>query len=512
MGLKSWVKNLFGRKVTIVDDPSDSRDNYLKDMLSSTTVNNMLSNIRNYSTDRESEIKDYREMLKDGITLSAVELIAEDASILDPDTNQCAWVVCPSDPDFGRYMTQWLNDSVHINELVYSIAFNIVAYGECFLATNYTNEEYRNNFTLGDYFTIADPLECVHLYKFGVPLGYMVNDIVDDTATWGTSDVILPEKSYIHFISDRGQTQMLSDNDFGFYAKYGTSFLAAARSYYKQRQLLEDLLILSRLTRSTFYRIFSVEVGNATSQDTARMMREVKTAVTSKQTVSVVNEVFSSKNSPILTGGNVYVPVRDGKGALSVQDVGGEVNISALADIDYFSKNYYSALHVPPQFLQGTSGEDGGLGESSLTQLDVRYARTVKRVQRIIREGIRQLVLWKSLIDEKMPPEFSVQMTHILTAEDEKRATIMQSEADRVNTTLDLLTKIDEEILNKADKRELIYFVLHKIYRNDDLLEALGYNKPDEKVEDSNESKTEDDEVGFGGDEENETPDEDSPF
>ena len=53
------------------------------------------------------------------------------------------------------------------------------------------------------------------------------------------------------------------------------------------------------------------------------MMRELKTAISSKQSINVSTEVFSSKSSPILTGGNVYFPVRNGQGAVNVQEVGG---------------------------------------------------------------------------------------------------------------------------------------------------------------------------------------------
>jgi len=494
-GLFQWVKSLFGGRVRVVDDPQDSRDDFLKDLISRTDCS-ILGDLHNYATDREGMIADYKEMLTDATVIAAVELIAEDSSIIDNDTNLAAWVTCQDDPDFGDMMTQWLADTVNINDLIYPIAFNIVAFGECFLNTNFTNEVYRENFTLGDFFSIADPLECIHLFRFGAPLGYAIRE-GDGVYTYGENDAILPEKSYIHFISDRGQDQAVGDPDDGVVIRYGTSFLDAAKYLFRQKKLLDDLLILARLTRSAFYRIFSVEVGNATSQDTARMMREVRTAINSKQSLNVAQGVFSSVNAPMITGGNVYIPVRNGVGNVSVNEVSAPTEIGQLTDVNNILKSFMGALGVPPQFLGFADETGGGLNDSTLTQLDIRYARKVKRVQRILREGIKKLVIWKCLIDDIMPPEFTIQMPTILTGEDEKRATAITAEVDRMNTALDIVAKIDPEYMNGVNKRELIYFILHKVFKNDDLLDALGYNNPQPETQGNGEEGGEDEEGGF---------------
>lgn len=496
-GLVQWIKGLFGGRVRVVDDPQDSRDDVLRDMISRTDCT-LLGDLHNYSTDREGMINDYKEMLTDSTTLAAVELIAEDASIIDSDTGLAAWVTCQTDPDFGDMMTRWLSDTVNINDLIYPIAFNIVAFGECFLNTNFSNEVYREHFTLGDFFSIADPMECIHLFRFGAPLGYAIRES-EGVYTYGESDAILPEKSYIHFMSDRGQDQSVGDEDDGVVIRFGTSFLEAAKYSFRQKKLMDDLLVLARLTRSAFYRIFSVEVGNATSQDTARMMREVRTAINSKQSLNVAQGVFSSANAPMITGGNIYIPVRNGIGSINVNEVSAPTEVGQLNDINNLMKSYMGSLSVPPQFLGFADETGGGLNDSTLTQLDIRYARTVKRVQRILREGIKKLVIWKCLIDDVMPPEFVIQMPTILTGEDEKRAATITAEAERMRAALDMVAAIDPEYMQKANKRELIYFVLHRIFKNDDLLDALGFNNPQPEEPSGEGEEGEEDEGGFGG-------------
>lgn len=484
MSLKSFFRNIFGLadRVEVVKDSNDSRDDKLEKIFTS-RENDLITSLRQLSNDRDSRISDYREMLKDGVTMSAVELIAEDSSLIDADTGLAAWVDSSENPDFAAMATDFLKNKLKINDIIYPLAFNIVAFGECFLDTNFSNIKYRQEYNVGDYFTIKDPEDVIHIYRFGVPLGYL-------HSTDKQADKLLPERSYIHFISDRANKDYLTDGD--TYIQYGASFLEAARPYYKQRQLLDDLLVLARLTRSSFYRLFSVDVGAASSQDTARMIRELKTAVSSKQSINVSSEVFSSKSSPILTGGNVYFPTRNGQGAVTVQEVGGEVNVSALADIDYFDDRYYGALKVPKQFLGQSDEAPGGLGDTTLTQLDIRYARTVKRCQRIIKSGLKDLIYWFCSIHNILPPSFTIEMPRILTAEDTRLSDIQKAEIEVTNSILELIKGVDENALENADKPKLLAALLNRVSNDEDLLDALNIHKLAKPEAESTEGSGED--------------------
>ena len=479
MSLRSFFKTMFGlgQKVEVIKDSVDIRDDKLENIFLNRD-NNILSSLRELSNDRMSRLADYREMLNDGVTLSAVELISEDASLIDQDTNLAAWVESSDNPDFAEMMTDFLKNKLHINDVIYPIAFNIVAFGECFLDTNYSNISYLKEYKVGDFFTIADPEDVLHIYRFGVPLGYLHSK---DKVT----DKLLPERSYIHFISDRSNKEYIDENNES-YIQFGSSFLEGARTYYKQRQLLDDLLILARLTRSSFYRLFSVDVGSASSQDTARMMRELKTAISSKQSINVSTEVFSSKSSPILTGGNVYFPVRNGQGAVNVQEVGGEVNVSALADIDMFDDRYFGALKVPKQFLGQADEMPGGIGDTTLTQLDIRYARTVKRCQRIIKSGLKDLIYWFCSIHNILPPTFSIEMPRIITAEDTRLSDIQKADIEITSSLIELIKSVDEKAFENADKQKLMAALLNKVSNDQELIDSLNLGKlPNGKSDES---------------------------
>ena len=489
---RTWLSKFFGNQgqVQVVEDPKDPRDKYLQQIFGERNTT-FLSDIHSYATDRSSQIDEYERMLKDGVTLAAINLIVEDATQVDSSNNMVAWVTSADSPEFAKSMNDFLMNNFKVNDIIYSVAYNVVAFGECFVKTHYDDVDgYLRYFHLGDYFMLEDVRNVAHIYKYGVPLGY-IRRVNNEGSYSYIKDKILPEKSYIHFLNDKGGREFLGNEEDGLYIGYGSSLLEGAKYYYPQRQLLEDLILLARLTRSSKYNLFKVEVGQATSQDTARMIREVKTAVQQRQEVSVSANVFSSRNSPLLSGGNVYFPVRNGLGGVDVQQITDDPNVSSLRDIDYFNNNYYSALGVPQSFLGQTGELPSGLGDSTLTQLDIRYARLVKRVQRVLKNGIRDLIIWKCLVDDILPPEFEINMSHIITAEDERRSKIISDSTQRIRDMLDIITQIDPDILHKADIQKLLYIVFDALGRDTDTInlfeDAYAKNNSEESEENNEE-------------------------
>ena len=136
-----------------------------------------------------------------------------------------------------------------------------------------------------------------------------------------------------------------------------------------------------------------------------------------------------------------------------------------------------------------------------MTQLDIRYARMIKRVQRILKNGIRDLIIWKCLIDDILPPEFDVNMTHILTAEDDRRSKIVADNVQRIKDLFETLQQVDEDILKKADKQRLIYFIFDSISKDTDAMDIFESIYAEHKApEENNEEGGEEMNNTFGGD------------
>ena len=178
-----------------------------------------------------------------------------------------------------------------------------------------------------------------------------------------------------------------------------------------------------------------------------------------------------------MTGGNVYFPTRNGQGAVTVQEVGGEVNVSALADIDMFDDRYFGALKVPKQFLGQADEMPGGIGDTTLTQLDIRYARTVKRCQRIIKSGLKDLIYWFCSIHNILPPTFSIEMPRIITAEDTRLSDIQKADIEITSSLIELIKSVDEKAFENADKQKLMAALLNKVSNDQELIDSLNLDK-----------------------------------
>ena len=101
MGIVNKIKERFGvNRAKFIDDPTDSRDNFLRDLVTSRT-SDILTKIHTFSDKRDGEIDEYKQMLKDGVTLAAVNLLTDDATQLDQQHGAVAWITCQGDPDFA---------------------------------------------------------------------------------------------------------------------------------------------------------------------------------------------------------------------------------------------------------------------------------------------------------------------------------------------------------------------------------------------------------------------------
>jgi hypothetical protein len=299
----------------------------------------------------------------------------------------------------------------------------------------------------------------------------------------------LDEKDFIHFSADNGLNYArisleLQDNNSttsqNYTVKYGNSFLEAARTLYKTIDLYKDLMMLARLTRSQFYRIFSIDVGNADDRETTRIVKEIRDVVSNSQTIQPKIGI-NTLSSPMSTGGNIYLTTRNGRNSVNVDTVGGDFNVSEMADLDFFDNQYSAALKVPKQFLGQSEDLPSGLGESSLTRLDIRYARTIMRIQKYLAIGIRKLLLWKFQLDNfenaynsNNITNFTVCFRQVSSAEATERAEYLEQQNNRITQLIDILTTIDED--NKIDKYQIIPFLVDNLALPEPLASMIKNN------------------------------------
>jgi hypothetical protein len=165
------------------------------------------------------------------------------------------------------------------------------------------------------------------------------------------------------------------------YAPYGTSILEASRRIWRQLTLMEDAMMAYRVIRSSERRVFKIDVGAVPPNEVEQYMEKVVTNLKRHQVIDPATGRVDLRYNPMSIEEDYFIPIRPGS-ATDIVSLAGASNISQIDDIKYLRDKLFSALKIPQSYL--TMGEGGEEDKSTLAQKDIRFARTIQRLQRVI--------------------------------------------------------------------------------------------------------------------------------
>ena len=171
--------------------------------------------------------------------------------------------------------------------------------------------------------------------------------------------------------------RLLSDSN---YVPYGRSMLEGGRKVWKQLTLMEDAMLIHRIMRAPEKRIFKLDIGNIPPAEVDNFMQQtinkMKKAPVIDEKTGDYNLRYNIQN---LTE-DFFLPVRGGDSGTNIESLSG-LSYDAVDDIEYLRNRLMASLRVPKAFL----GYEEGLGsKATLAAEDVRFARTIERIQRIV--------------------------------------------------------------------------------------------------------------------------------
>jgi len=166
------------------------------------------------------------------------------------------------------------------------------------------------------------------------------------------------------------------------YNPYGTSVLEPARRIWRQLTLLEDAMMAYRIVRSPDRRAFYIDVGNIPPQDVEQYMQKVMTTMKRNQVVDPNTGRVDLRYNPLSIEEDYFIPVR-GQSATKIDSVGGGKYTGDIDDVKYLRDKLFSALKIPAAYIS-SDGEKAAEDKTTLAQKDIRFARTVQRLQRSI--------------------------------------------------------------------------------------------------------------------------------
>ena len=173
------------------------------------------------------------------------------------------------------------------------------------------------------------------------------------------------------------------------YVPNGTSVLEPSRRIWRQLTLLEDAMMAYRIVRSPERRVFYIDVGNISPSDVEQYMEQVKTSMKRNQVIDADTGRVDLRYNPMSIDEDFYIPVRGGVSS-RIETLAGGAITGDIEDVEYLRDKMFSAIKIPKAYLaQSDAMED----KTTLAQKDIRFARTVQRLQRIIVAELEKLAI-----------------------------------------------------------------------------------------------------------------------
>lgn len=173
------------------------------------------------------------------------------------------------------------------------------------------------------------------------------------------------------------------------YNPYGTSVLEPARRIWRQLTLLEDAMMAYRIVRSPERRAFYIDVGNIPPQDVEQYMQKVMTTMKRNQVVDTKTGRVDLRYNPLSVEEDYFIPVR-GNSATKIESVAGGKYTGDIEDVKYLRDKLFSALKIPAAYIS-SDADKAVEDKTTLAQKDIRFARTIQRLQRSIISEIEKI-------------------------------------------------------------------------------------------------------------------------
>lgn len=505
-----------------------------------------LSKLENFTTvtsSREQIYKTIETMTQDSVLSAVLRTYVED-SVCQNDAGQRIWVES-SDKNVSTYVS-FLLDSLNIDKKIYSWAYSLVKYGDVYVKLfresddkqfdlfkdqfkkentvlnedvivrlHKPDDKYKNYVEM-----VANPASMFELDQFGKIAGYICAPSAVTTTynpskntafnylqyQFNKQDVELydadefvhgcledntsriPEKVDL-FIPNTTDPELDTENietkEISYTVKRGNSLFADVFKIWRELSLIENSIMLTRLTKSSIVRVLNVDIGDMGKEQTAVFMNQLKNKIEQKTALNT-DKTMSEYTNPGPIENTIYVPTHEGKGQITATTLGGDVDPKQLTDLEYFRDKLFASLGVPKQFFGFTDDAAGFNGGSSLSIISSRYGKTIKRIQSVLCQLVTDLINL-FLIDRGLSSyvnNFVVKMQEPVTQEElDKR----EAANNKIRYIGDIMNQLSD-IQTPSARLKVLKSLLSTTVNDPEIISVI--QEEIEKLEDEEKSKT----------------------
>jgi len=437
------VRNIGGKKLKVVDtdEVAYATDrNTLRDRFNRirTSAYNQYSRdfTLSYQAARIELFRDYDTMDMDPILSSALDIYADEC-LTRNELGDMLIIKSPND-NIKQILRNLYYDIMNIEFNLWSYTRNMCKYGDFYLRL-YISPEY------GVY--MVEPISAYNVTRVENSDLYNKNYV--------KFQVNLPDGGKVEDLENYqiAHFRLLSDSNF---LPYGKSMFEGARRVWKQLSLMEDAMLIHRIMRAPEKRIFKIDVGNIPPNEIDSYMEK---AISKMKKVPYIDERTGDYNLKFNLQNMVedfYLPVRGGDSGTSIDTLSG-MEFTGTDDIEYLRNKMMSALKIPKAFL----GYDESLsGKATLAQEDVRFSRTIQRIQQIIISELTKIGivhLYSQGYRDESLVEFSLELTNPSTVYEKEKVAIW---TDKVSVAKDMIE-------NKLFSKKWVYHEVFNMSEDD---------------------------------------------
>lgn len=240
-----------------------------------------------------------------------------------------------------------------------------------------------------------------------------VKEVIKEKNKDGVEIVKGVDEYYVYSKENRGITQTLkvalesvATADSGLYdaeKEVILSYLHKAMKPINQLRMLEDAMVIYRITRAPERRVFYIDVGNLPKTKAEQYLRNIMTKFKNKMVYDAGTGSVKDGKDTMSMMEDFWLPRKEGGRGTEVQTLPGGQNLGDMDDVMYFQKKVYKALHVPVSRMEADATFSfGRTGE--ITRDEIKFTKFVtklrKRFSDLLYSLLRTQLLAKGIIDK----------------------------------------------------------------------------------------------------------------
>lgn len=333
---------------------------------------------------RRRRYKEYEEMDEYPEIGAAFDIYADDST--QKGSRSERWTI-KSENDMVVDEVTRLFEQVNLHKFLWDIARNTVKYGDCFteliLDINRPEEGIKKIKILNPNWILRVENEFGYLKKF---LQEIPNLESLQYSEVGQSELARPVK-YIELDKNQIVHYRLHTSDPVFYP-YGKSIAALCHRVFRSLKMMEDAMMIYRLSRAPERRIFYVDTGNLPTSKAEMFIERLKQKFKKEKFYNSPKGTIDARYNPMSMDEDFFVPTKNGRGT-KIDTLPGATNLGEIEDVKYYRDKLLAALKVPKDYI--VEKDQSPERKANLSQLDVKFARTIQRIQIDIQSGLENM-------------------------------------------------------------------------------------------------------------------------